>query len=430
MSTLHRRELLRFGGAMAGAAGLSACASAPDASGGTAGGDAVAARQARLRDVAAMPVLRTDRLPEPVVIESIDVLQRDGQYLVRVRDRDGAEGWTLTNSNQFPYFWRILTGRIAPSFIGRDARELETLQAEAYRAKSNYKMQGLPFWSCMARLELALLDLMGKRTGLPIHQLLGDRVRDSVGIYHANGDRQNSAEWVVERLQRNVAESGAKAVKFKVGARMAMSDQSHARDAVLIPMMRKAFGPDMVIYADSNGSYDVPNAIRYGRMMEEQGFGFFEEPVPWDHLTETKAVADALSIPIAGGEQDGSLWGFEWQIASGALQIVQPDLIYFGGLVRSLRVARMAQEMGLACVPHISGRGLGSLYVTHFAALVPNTTDYQEYKGDPDPVPYAMTDGGGRFAARGGRQIVPTAPGLGIGFDPDWMKGLETIREV
>jgi len=355
-------------------------------------------------------------------------LRRDGQYMVRVRDTDGVEGWTLTNSNQFPYFRGILTGRIAPFFIGKDVSDYEALLEGVYREDSNYKLQGLPFWSCIARLELAILDLIGKREGLPIHALLGDRVRDSVGIYFANGDRARSAEWVVERLKRNVEESGARAVKFKVGARMAMTDQSHARDRVIIPMMREAFGPDMVIYADSNGSYDVENAIRYGRMMEAYDYGFFEEPVPWDHLTETKAVADALTIPIAGGEQDASLWAFEWQIGEGALQIVQPDLIYFGGLVRSLRVARMAQAVGLDCVPHISGRGLGSLYVTHFAALVPNTTDYQEYKGDPDPVPYEMSDGGGRFVAREGRQQVPMAPGLGIRFDADWLAGLSSVE--
>jgi D-galactarolactone cycloisomerase len=183
----------------------------------------------------------------------------------------------------------------------------------------------------------------------------------------------------------------------------------------------------MVLYADANGSFGVDSAIAIGRLLEEHGYGFFEEPVRWDHLAETKQVADALTIPIAGGEQDSSLWSLEWQLASGAIRIVQPDLIYFGGLIRSLRVARMAEVLGRNCVPHISGRGLGSLYVTHFASLLPNTTDYQEYKGDPDPVPYEVTGKGGRFVAVDGRLAVPGAPGLGITFDPDYLASLEPV---
>lgn len=425
---MDRRDLLKSGGLAA--LGLGALGGAAPTAATPACTPFAPPRDVteRLRAAAARPVLRTDRLgSDPVIIASIDVLRRDGHYFIRVRDTDGAEGWTLTNSEQFPAMYPLIGLKLAPVFVGRDARDLEALQAEAYLYDSNYKWQGLALWSCMARLELALLDLLGKRTGLPINRLLGDPVRTSTGVYFANGDRARSAEWVVERLQRDVARSGAKAVKFKLGARMAETEASTARDRKLIPLMRQAFGPDMVLYADANGSFGVDSAIAMGRLLEEHGYGFFEEPVRWDHLAETKQVADALTIPIAGGEQDTSLWSLEWQLASGAIRIVQPDLIYFGGLIRSLRVARMAEVLGRNCVPHISGRGLGSLYVTHFASLLPNTTDYQEYKGDPDPVPYEVTGKGGRFVAVGGRLPVPTAPGLGITFDPDYLASLEPV---
>lgn len=425
---MERRELLKAGGLAAlglGALGGAApVAAAPACTPFAPPHDLTE----RLRAAAARPVLRTDRLgSDPVIIASIDVLRRDGQYFIRVRDRDGAEGWTLTNSEQFPAVYPLIGLKLAPVFIGRDARDLEALQAEAYLYDSNYKWQGLALWECMARLELALLDLLGKRAGLPMNRLLGDPVRDSTGVYFANGDRARSAEWVVERLQRDVAKSGAKAVKFKLGARMAETEASTARDRKLIPLMREAFGPDMVLYADANGSFGVDSAIATGRLLEEHDYGFFEEPVPFDHLAETKQVADALSVPIAGGEQDPSLWSLEWQLAADAIQIVQPDLIYFGGLIRAMRVARMAEVLGRKCVPHISGRGLGSLYVTHFASLLPNTTDYQEYKGDPDPVPYEVTGKGGRFVAVDGRLAVPEAPGLGITFDPDYLAGLAPV---
>jgi len=378
---------------------------------------------AKLRAAAARPALRTGRLKDSVTIETIEVLRRDGQYFVRVRDADGAEGLTLANPSRFADAYPILVNRIAPFMIGKDARGWEDLLADVWRHESNYKWQGLAYWICIARLELAILDLLGKRAGLPVHALLGDKVCAKIGLYYANGDRKQSAEWVLDELEERVAESGAKAVKFKLGARMRTTAASDARDREIIPMARRRFGDDMVLYADANGSYDVPQALETGRMLEAHDYGFFEEPLPFDHLEETRRVADALDVPVAGGEQERSLWRFEWQIANGALQVVQPDLIYFGGLVRSLKVARMAEAAGLQCVPHISSRGLGSLYVAHFASIIPNTTDYQEYKGDRDSVPYEMTEGGGRFVAVDGALPVPDAPGLGVVFDPDYLAG-------
>ena len=102
----------------------------------------------------------------------------------------------------------------------------------------------------------------------------------------------------------------------------------------IIPLVRKTFGDEMVLYADSNGFYSVEEAIRVGKLLEEYRFEFFEEPVPFDWYEETKQVADALSIPVAGGEQEYSLHGFRWLIANDGLQIVQPDTYYFGGMIR------------------------------------------------------------------------------------------------
>jgi len=200
-----------------------------------------------------------------------------------------------------------------------------------------------------------------------------------------------------------------------------------ARDLELVPLVREALGPDIVLYADANSSYDVATAIRIGRLMEEYGYGFFEEPVQFDYLEETRQVADAIDIPVAGGEQESSLWRFEWMIGNRAVDIVQPDLVYFGGLLRSMRVAAMAKRAGIDIVPHISPRGLGALYMTHFACAVDNTTDFQEYKGDNDPVPYELVEGGGRFRAVDGRLDLPDAPGFGVRFDPDWLAGLEPV---
>jgi len=416
---ISRREFLRIAPAtlvaspVLAASGAGACDDA---------GQRLELREARLE-----PVLRRDLVREPVIVDRVELLRRDGEYFVKATCTEGVSGWAMANPGRMPAAFGILPTRVAPYFEGKDARDLDRLIDGVFVHGSNYKWQGLPFWSCVARTEFALLDLLGKRSGRPVHALIGGKKRDSVGVYYANGDREHSAAWVVERLRESLAESGARAVKFKLGARMRVTEASMNRDLELIALVREALGPDIVLYADANSSYDVATAIRIGRLMEEYAYGFFEEPVQFDYLEETRQVADAIDIPVAGGEQESSLWRFEWLIGNRAVDIVQPDLVYFGGLLRSMRVAAMAKRAGIDIVPHISPRGLGALYMTHFACAVDNTTDFQEYKGDNDPVPYELAEGGGRFRAVDGRLALPDAPGFGVRFDPDWLAGLEPV---
>ena len=424
---MNRRDVIRAGLALPmSVMGASACAAAGVSAAPERPGEDPT--PLNLRAAGARPVLLTERMPDRVILKSLEVRRRDDQYMIRAEDTDGAVGWALCNDQRFPVIWPIFLTRIVPAFEGKDMRDYERHLADAFVFESNYKWQGLALWSCFARAEIAILDLIGRKSGMPIYRLFGDPVRDRIGVYDANGNRKSSAERVIELLRRSVEESGARALKFKVGARMRTTEQSDARDRKLIPMVREAFGPEMTIYADANSSYDVGQAIEFGRLMEAHDFGFFEEPVRWDDLDGTLRVAKALSIPIAGGEQESSVRRFEWQIATGALQVVQPDLIYYGGLVRSLRVARMAATAGLQCVPHISGQGLGQLIVSHFAAIVPNTTEYQEYKGDNDTVPYELSAEGGRYRARDGELRLPTGPGLGVDFDPQWLESLHSVR--
>ena len=133
------------------------------------------------------------------------------------------------------------------------------------------------------------------------------------------------------------------------------ADAMPGRTEKLIPLVRKTFGDAIDIHADSNSSYDPPQAIKVGRMLEEVKAVYFEEPCQFDHLEETKVVADALTIPVAGGEQESSDWRFRWMIANRGVDIVQPDLHYYGGMIRSVRVARMAALAKMPTTVHISG---------------------------------------------------------------------------
>ncbi len=212
---------------------------------------------------------------------------------------------------------------------------------------------------------------------------------------------------------------------------MFMTDDINAvgpagRTETMIPLVRKTFGDDMVLYADSNGFYSVDEAIRVGKLLEEYKFQFFEEPVPFDWYEETKQVADNLTIPVAGGEQEYSLHGFRWLIANDGLQIVQPDTFYFGGMIRSMRVALMADAMGKNCTPHMSGGDLGFLYMMHFVSALPNALHFHEFKGfKTDTVFECKTS---PLKSEDGLVKVPTGPGLGVDIDPEFIAKHEAVR--
>jgi L-alanine-DL-glutamate epimerase-like enolase superfamily enzyme len=377
--------------------------------------DSVSDLPDRLRKVAERPVLRVESIERPVVIASVELLRNGREYLVCVRSKDGAEGLSVANSMHMVYTWPIFVGRVAPFFVGKDARALEDTLWELYRHNDNYKYQGLALWVCVAAAEFAVLDLLGKVADRSVADLLGGLKSRDIAVYRASGNRGNTPEEEVAYLKKIVAESGAKALKFRLGGRMSKNaDSLPGRTEKLIALVRESFGPEMTLYADANSSYDAKEGIRIGHLMEKYKYDFYEEPCHFDHLEETKQVADALSIPIAWGEQEFSEEGFRWMIAHRGADIVQPDLHYHGGFIRSLRVARMAHEAGLLCTPHMSGSGLGYLDAALFAGIIPNPVPYTEYKGSADvPITSATTS----LKVENGKVRLPTGPGFGITID-------------
>jgi L-alanine-DL-glutamate epimerase-like enolase superfamily enzyme len=376
-----------------------------------------------LEKAAAAPVLKTDFFSSPVVIESVELLRRGRDHFVRVRSKDGAEGISITNERA-AYLHPVLKQLVAPYFPGKDARQLEEHLFEVYRYKSNYKLQGIALWCPLAWIEFAILDMLGRTAGVSIGELLGGVIRTRVPFYVASGRRDSTPEEEVEYLQGLVAETGAKAVKFRVGGRMSRNaDAMPGRTEKLIPLARKTLGDAIDLHADSNSSYDPPKAIEVGRMLEDVGAVYFEEPCPFDHLEDTKEVADALAIPVAGGEQEFSQRRFRWMIANRGVDVVQPDLQYYGGLIRSARVARMAAVAGMPTTVHISG-GFGFVYMLHFASFTPDVGRYQEYKREIDKYKDWFNP---PLECREGLLSVPEGPGVGIVNVADVLEGAEQV---
>ncbi len=376
------------------------------------------------------PVLKRELFPLPIIIETVELLQNRNNFICRVRSKDGAEGISIghpfISKQGYPMFENCVRHR----FLGKDARDLDRLVFDA--AERNVKSQGVPLCVQIATLEFAILDMLGTLTNKPVGQLIGEIHHPEIAIYlgtRVSDLRRKEPEVSLELVKKDWSETKAKAIKLRAGRGDNLGsdiDNAPGRTEKLIRMARETFGDEMVLMIDGNGSYSVKEAIHIGKLLEEYNYYFYEEPVPWDWYEEQKQVADALKIPMAGGEEEFGIHAFRWLIANNAFDIIQPDQFYFGGMIRSMQVARMAEVAGKTIVPHMSGGGLGYLYLLHFVSACPNAGEYHEFKM------FATKDANGNripiesktesFSSKNGVIKVPQGSGLGIHIDPDYIK--------
>jgi len=365
------------------------------------------------------------RIKDAAKIESIELLKHGSTFFVRTRSTSGVVG--LAPTKQVELFVPIFKDLVAPFFLGKDARQIETLVDDVYH--ENYKLAGLAFWCPVAYIEQSLLDLLGRQTGKPVGELLGGVVRREIPVYLSGSGRETTAEQEVEVYVRASEQTGTKIVKFKIGGRMSRNvDAYPGRTDKLLTLARERLGRGVALYADANGSYDAPTAIEIGHRMEELGYVMFEEPCPWEELTETQQVAKALKIPISCGEQDTSLWRFQWMMKNDVMSVVQPDINYNGGLIRAIRVARIARKFGKTIVPHNTQTGIASVNILQFASCVPNIGPAMEYPCRE--AQKAQSWFAPNFIIKNGQLPVPTGPGLGVEVDPAFLAQAEVVAKV
>jgi len=425
----NRRKFIStaLSGGLAATLPLSSCSRSDSIESSTVAKD----RYEKLDQILKQPVFRKEWFTSPVIIDTVELLRYENSFLCRVRSKEGAVGISVGHGFQLKSLYPIFTNLIQPFFLNQDARDLDLLMEKVYTYKLNFRLSGLALGAPLATIELAILDMMGHIGGKSIGQLIGEVHYSEIEVYQATEYRDKPVEESMELITRDVNENNARALKIKVGGLMYETEDIRAvgppgRTETMIPLVRKTFGEKMVLYADSNGFYSVEEAIRVGKLLEEYNYQFFEEPVPFDWYEETKRVADDLSIPVAGGEQEYSLHGFRWLIANDGLQIVQPDVYYFGGMIRAMKVALMANAFGKSCTPHMSGGDLGFLYMMHFASALPNAMPHHEFKGFNTNVVFECKTS--PLQSVNGVVKVPTGPGSGVDIDPDFMEKYQLIK--
>jgi L-alanine-DL-glutamate epimerase-like enolase superfamily enzyme len=392
--------------------------------------DELKARFDKLDKILQQPVFKKELFLEPVIIETLELLEYNNGYLCRVRSKGGAEGISVAHPTMamlFPIFIKTLRS----FFIGQDARELDLMLEKIFMYNLNFRLNGLAIGIPLATIEFAILDMLGKIAGKPMAELIGEIRNPEIGLYMATEFRELPLEEHFARIKEETAQYDVDALKIKVGFMYGGTKDIHyngipGKSEKLIPLVREHYGDAWSLYADANGYYDVDEAIRIGRILEEYRYGYFEEPVMYYYFDDIKKVADALTIPIANGEQDQNFYNFRWLLAHDGIDIVEPDTYYFGGFIRSMRVALMAHALGKPCITHMTGGRLGFLYNALFVSALPNATPHQEFKGFGTDVPYECPTAPMKIV--NGRMKAPTGPGLGVVIDPEFVAKHQTIR--
>ncbi|MEX0324696.1 MAG: mandelate racemase/muconate lactonizing enzyme family protein [Puniceicoccaceae bacterium] len=305
----------------------------------------------------------------------------------------------------------------APLLIGWSALQNEAAWQHCWRASLDFARKGI-MMGAMSGLDMALFDLKGKLLGISASELMGGRLRDKVpcyatGMYYQEIPKDQLLDNILKEAAGYV-EQGYGALKIKVGKNLSF-------DKELIRRLREAF-PDNRLMADSNHAFDLPEAIEVGRVLDEHGFAWFEEPLSPQHPELFRQLADKIDVPIATGECEQTRWGFELLLGAGGVSIIQPDLAYCGGPTEALKIRAIASSKGVNVIPHAWGTQLNLAAALHFAAtsyMEPGRREAAEPLLETDRTPNPMRDEMYKTALEisNGQAVVPTSPGLGV--EPD-----------
>jgi L-alanine-DL-glutamate epimerase-like enolase superfamily enzyme len=340
---------------------------------------------------------------------------------VRVTTDSGAVGWGQTSTYNADITATVFHRQIAPWALGRDALDipalLDLIERREHKFPGSYRCRAL------AGLDTALWDLRGRLEQKPVVALLGGQP-GRLRAYASSMKRDITPAAEAERFRQLREDKGFDAFKWRIAAECGGDvDEWPGRTEEIIPTVARALGDACAKLVDANSGYSPARAIEVGRLLEAEGIGHYEEPCPYWKLEETKAVADALSVDVTGGEQDWDLATWQRMIDMRAVDIVQPDVMYMGGLTRTLEVARMAAAEGLPCTPHSANLSLVTMCTMHLLGAIPNAGKYLEFSIE-GPDYYPWQEGlfrGDPYAIDGGCVTIPAEPGWGVEINPDWL---------
>jgi L-alanine-DL-glutamate epimerase-like enolase superfamily enzyme len=354
-------------------------------------------------------------------IKSIETFTRGSLSIVRVRTDSGQEGYGQIAPYNADISATVLHRMVAPQVLGKDPAALDAISDRCVEA--NYKFPWSFICRALAGVDTALWDLHGKTAGKSVCELLGGKPRPRP-VYGSSMRRDIKPADEAARLVRLRDEWGYRAFKIRIGKVCGHDeDEWPGRTEELVPAVRKAIGARCALHVDGNSCYTPAKAIEVGKLLAAHHVDHFEEPCPYWELEWTARVAAVLDVPVAGGEQDNDLAQWRRMIAMHVVDIVQPDICYIGGLTRALRVADMAAQANLPCVPHSANLSLVTVFTLHMLGAIHNAGPFLEYSIEPT----SWTDGLFEPALKvvDGKVAIPGDPGWGVTLNKDWLAQAE-----
>lgn len=366
-----------------------------------------------------------DAMASTLKIQRLETFGNEFLGFVRVTAEDGSIGWGQLSNYNADISARVFHRQVAPWALGRDAFDIEVLVDEI--PEREHKFPGSYLYRALAGLDTALWDWRGRREQKPVTELLGGSA-GSLRAYASSMRRDITPKEEAARMLRLRDDLGYDAFKFRVGSECGHDrDEWPGRTESIVPAMRQALGSEVALLVDGNSCYTPARAIEVGRLLEDHAVCHFEEPCPYWEFEQTRQVRDALSLDVTGGEQDWDMQHWKRMIQTNVVDVIQPDVLYMGGMVRTLRVAASGAAAGLPCTPHSANLSMVTLFTMHLLRAIPNAGPYLEFSIEgPDYYPWqAGIFTRDPYTVVDGHVSVTDEPGWGTAPSPAWLEASE-----
>ena len=335
----------------------------------------------------------------------------DGRYAIRavfleIHTDDGIVGLAGPCSRMEAF---IIDTSLRPLLVGGDPLAIERLWDVMYRA-SIHGRKGETMMA-ISVVDCGLWDLKGKALGQPVYRLLGGPTRTSFPAYASALGFSIEPEDAAARAAQFASE-GYTATKWFFRDGPTDGPDGIRRNMTLARTLREAVGDDVDIMLDAWSSWNVPYATRMANRLSEYNIRWLEEPVLADKLDSYAQIRDGSPIDISGGEHEYTRWGFRQIVERGAMDVLQPDIYWCGGLSETIKICSLASAFDLPVIPH----GHSSHATAHLIASQPPTvTPIQEFLIKWNAIHQFFLEE--PLNPVNGTITVPDAPGMGIAID-------------
>ena len=361
-----------------------------------------------------------------MIIESIATITVGAGWknwlFVIVRADNGLSGLGEGTLNGFIRTTEAAVRELEPLVIGQDPRRIHALSK---RLMESVSLDGGHIHrTAVAAIEVACWDLLGKSLGVPIHQLLGGRVRDSIEGYANGWYRAERTPEAFVRAAKAVEATGLRALKLDpFGTAQGFIDETALDEAFhIVEALRGELPRDFKILIDVHARFVESEALRAARRLAPLNLFWWEEPTTREREAPANAVGAASPIPVATGEMYDTIGQFYTLAQGGGVNIFQPEPMSLGGIANTLAVSHLAQAHGSWIAPHQSGGPVAPAVCLQLAACVPNFLIQEHFDPFNEPWTRDLVSWTPRIDARTGHLSLPEAPGLGLELREDTLE--------